>query len=67
MVLKNSKGMTATMISYVATMTHLLVPNKMGTLSDVLLGWDDLTQYCSNSEHTYFGELFNCEAIIFII
>jgi len=54
-VIKNSKGMTATMIRYGATMTHLSVANKMGTLSDVLLGWDDLTQYCANAEHTYFG------------
>jgi aldose 1-epimerase len=47
--------MTATMIAYGATMTHLLVPNKMGTMSDVILGWDDLTQYCANAQHTYFG------------
>ena len=54
-VLKNSKGMTGTMIAYGATMTHLTVPNKMGTMSDVLLGWDNLTEYCANAEHTYFG------------
>jgi len=54
-VLKNSKGMTGTMIAYGATMTHLMVPNKMGTMSDVLLGWDDASQYCANAEHTYFG------------
>jgi len=38
-LLKNSKGMSGTMIAY----------------GDVLLGWDDLSQYCSNPQHTYFG------------
>merc|ERR1711934_137565 len=43
------------MIAYGATMTHLHVPNREGGSSDVLLGWDDLTQYCANPTHTYFG------------
>jgi hypothetical protein len=43
-IIKNSKGMEGTMIAYGATMTHLMVPNKIGTMSDVLLGWDDLSQ-----------------------
>jgi aldose 1-epimerase len=36
-------------------MTHLMVKNKMGPMSDVLLGWDNPTEYCANAEHTYFG------------
>jgi len=59
-VIQNSKGMTGTMIAYGATMTHLAVRNSPSRglkdkMSDVLLGWDDLTQYCANPEHTYFG------------
>lgn len=54
-VIKNSHGMSGTMIAYGATMTHLIVPNYLGGKSDVILGWDDLTQYCRNHEHTYFG------------
>ena len=46
---------TATMIAYGATMTHLLVKDSDGEKRDVLLGWDDATQYCANAEHTYFG------------
>jgi len=54
-VLKNSKGMEATMIPYGATITHLVVPDAWGGMRDVLLGWDDAIQYCSNPSHTYFG------------
>ena len=53
--ISNSHGMSATMIAYGATMTHLMVPDRAGTSRDVVLGWDDLTQYCANPEHTYFG------------
>ena len=45
----------ATMIAYGATVTHLLVKDRAGADRDVLLGWDDATQYCANAEHTYFG------------
>lgn len=55
LTLKNSKGMEATMIAYGATMTHLLVPDASDVKRDVLLGWDDRSQYCANAEHTYFG------------
>lgn len=33
----------------------MLVPDDAGMPRDVVLGWDDRTQYCSNPSHTYFG------------
>lgn len=53
--LRNGKGIEARMIAYGATMTHFLVPDAGGVQRDVLLGWDDATQYCANAQHTYFG------------
>ena len=54
--LTNARGtVKATMIPPCATMTHLVVKDGAGTERDVLLGWDDPTQYCSNPQHTYFG------------
>lgn len=49
------RSITATMIPYGATITHLYVKDRTGVDRDVLLGWDDATQYCSNPQHTYFG------------
>lgn len=53
--IKNSKGMEASLIPYGATLTHLLVPDAHGKTRDVVLGWDDATQYCANGQHPYFG------------
>jgi aldose 1-epimerase len=54
--LTNAKGtLRATMIAYGATMTHLFVHDHTSVPRDVILGWDDATQYCANAEHTYFG------------
>jgi aldose 1-epimerase len=49
------KTVTLTMIAYGATATHLVVKDRAGGDRDVLLGWDDATQYCANAQHTYFG------------
>eukprot|EP00041_Stephanoeca_diplocostata_P017001 m.337630 g.337630 ORF g.337630 m.337630 type:complete len:403 (-) comp20556_c0_seq1:190-1398(-) len=54
-ILKNSKGMEARFIRYGATLTHLIFPDSEGKPRDVVLGWDDTTQYCANPQHTYFG------------
>ena len=55
--LTNSRGtLTATMIPYGATTTHLVYKKHESAQGlDVLLGWDDPTQYCSNPQHPYFG------------
>lgn len=45
------------MIAYGATMTHLTMPDAYGIDRDVLLGWDNFTEYCAQpgGKHTYFG------------
>lgn len=49
------RTITAKMIPYGATITHLLVKDRAGADRDILLGWDDPTEYCSNPQHGYFG------------
>ncbi len=51
--LKNASGMEAGILNYGGTMTRLLVPDKQGKLADVLLGFDNLDDYRTNSP--YFG------------
>jgi aldose 1-epimerase len=53
--LKNSKGMTAKIITYGAIVTELWVPDRSGQLADVVLGFDDLTAYVHQSP--YFGAI----------
>ncbi|MDU1891923.1 MAG: aldose epimerase family protein [Dysgonomonas sp.] len=53
-VLTNSKGAEATIINYGAKIVSLSVPNKGGSLTDVVLGHNNLTEYL-NSEEPYFG------------
>ncbi len=51
--LRNSHGMTARIITYGATLTELLVPDRDGKPGDVVLGFDDLGGYLDRSP--YFG------------
>ena len=53
--IKNSHGMEAWFIPYGATLTHLVVKDNKNQPRDVVLGWDNATEYCANPEHTYFG------------
>lgn len=53
-------GMSATLIPYGATLTHLVLPDAAGAPVDVVLGFDDATDYCAFSQagaavHPYFG------------
>ena len=43
--LRNAGGMTVRLITYGATVTELLVPDRNGKLADVVLGFDNLAQY----------------------
>lgn len=52
-VLTNSKGMEATVISYGAILTSLIVPDKNGKKEDVVLGYDTLEPYFENG--SFFG------------
>lgn len=51
--LRNQHGMTARIITYGATLTELLVPDRDGRPGDVVLGFDDLGGYIDRSP--YFG------------
>lgn len=54
-VLTNANGMVVKIISYGAIITEALVPDKDGTLGDVVLGFDSLDGYLG--EHPYFGAI----------
>jgi aldose 1-epimerase len=51
--LRNSKGSSAKIITYGATLAGLWVPDRMGQQGDVVLGFDDLKGYLGN--HPHFG------------
>ena len=51
--LRGVAGITARIITYGATLTELLVPDRHGSLADVVLGFDNLRQY--ETESPYFG------------
>jgi aldose 1-epimerase len=53
--LRNSSGMEAHIMTYGGTVVSLKVPDKNGKLGDVVLGFDDLDGYLTNSP--YFGAL----------
>ncbi len=51
--LRNSRGVTARIIAYGATLQSLVVPDRQGAGADVVLGYSDLDSYLSKPE--YFG------------
>ena len=53
--LRNSHGMEATIMTYGGIVTSLKVPDKNGKFGDVVLGYDKLPGYLTNSP--YFGAL----------
>lgn len=58
--LTNAHGLKATISTLGGTLTSLLVPDKTGKLSDVVLGFDNLEGYTSDlflKENPYFGAL----------
>jgi aldose 1-epimerase len=53
--LRNDKGAEARIMTYGGIVVSLKVPDKNGQLGDVVLGYDNLASYVSNSP--YFGAL----------
>jgi aldose 1-epimerase len=51
--LVNSKGVTARIFSYGATLQSWVVPDRRGQFADVVLGYDDLASYIERPN--YFG------------
>lgn len=57
-LVSNNGALNLTFIPYGGTVTSLLVGLKNGGPPvDVVLGFDDPTQYCRNAQHSYFGAL----------
>ena len=52
-ILRNSHGLTATVITYGGILQSLKVPDKNGKFDDVVLGFDDVQGYQSGT--AYFG------------
>jgi aldose 1-epimerase len=53
--LRNAKGMEATIMTYGGIVTSLKVPDKNGKFDDIVLGYDNLDGYLTNSP--FFGAL----------
>nr|MCR5543921.1 galactose mutarotase [Eubacterium sp.] len=53
--ISNKKGMKASIIEYGATVTSIIVPDRSGSLVDVVLGYDTLAEYENNS--FFFGAI----------
>lgn len=53
--LTNSSGMVVRITNYGGIVTSIHVPDKNGTIENVVLGFDNLDQYLGN--HPYFGAL----------
>jgi len=51
--LRNSRGASARVMTYGATLTNLWMPDRKGVLGDVVLGFDDLKGYLG--DHPHFG------------
>ena len=48
--LRASNGISASIISYGATLQTLFLPDRAGTLADVVLGYDNLTDYVAKPQ-----------------
>ena len=51
--LRNARGATVRIITFGATVTELSMPDRQGTLADVVLGFDELAPYAVQGP--YFG------------
>lgn len=54
-----AENITAKFIPYGARLTSLLVPDRSGNVQDIVLGYDNATQYAIDTatNHTYFGPI----------
>lgn len=55
--LTNDNGMSVDIINYGGTVRSIVVPDKNGNFTDVVLGYDSLENYVKNVGGTYFGAL----------
>ncbi len=55
--LKNKNGLELRAIAYGGTITSLKVPDRAGTLADIVLGFDDPAQYWADPPPPFFGAI----------
>ncbi|HXB94248.1 MAG TPA: aldose epimerase family protein [Puia sp.] len=55
-LLKNKNGAAAAITNYGARLVSLIVPDKNGVLTDVVVGYDNISNYLHQPE-TYFGAI----------
>ena len=55
--LKNAKGIQVAITNYGARLVSLLVPDKKGKLTDVIIGFDNITDFVSTTTDFYFGAI----------
>lgn len=53
--LKNKSGMTVRITNYGAIITSVMVPDRAGKLSDVVLGYNKLSDYLNANDKPYLG------------
>lgn len=58
--IENAAGMQVTSINYGCTITKIVVPDRRGTLENVVLGFDTIEEYQANS--AYFGSVIGRHA-----
>lgn len=54
-ILTNEHGLQARIMTYGATWTHMVVPDRAGVKGDILLGFETLEPYLAG--HPYFGSI----------
>ena len=55
--LKNTKGVQAAITNYGARLVSLLVPDKNGKLTDVIIGFDNINDFLSTTTDPYYGAI----------
>ena len=61
-LLKNKNGMKVRVTDYGASLVSIIVPDKDGNMTDVLLGYDNVTGYENNT--CYFGAVIGRNATV---
>jgi aldose 1-epimerase len=55
--LKNTKGVQAAITNYGARLVSLLVPDKKGKPTDVIIGFDNIKDFLSTTSDLYYGAI----------
>lgn len=55
-LINKNKTLAVMILTYGATISHILTPDKTGAIRDVALGFDDFESY-KNPANPYFGAL----------